>query len=201
MNVQVQTQRRGVPSGLDGPRRVLVVDDDRDFAAGLAEYLDLNGYEAETANDAALALDRAEVVRPGVALVDITLGRDSGLDLVARIKERHPETICVMITAHATVDTAIEAVKQGAYDYLRKPLVEGDVLLALERGFEKLDLEREKDAAEAALKDSEARFRDFTEAASDWVWEMDEDLRFTFVSERIRELTGVAPEDILGKTR
>ncbi len=59
----------------------------------------------------------------------------------------------------------------------------------------------ERQQAEAALRESEGRFRDVTEAASDWIWEMDENLRFTYLSERFYALTGIAPQHVLGRTR
>ncbi len=59
----------------------------------------------------------------------------------------------------------------------------------------------ERRQVEAALRESEARFRDVTEAASDWIWEMDENLRFTYLSERFYALTGIAPQHVLGRTR
>jgi PAS domain-containing protein len=59
----------------------------------------------------------------------------------------------------------------------------------------------ERQQAEAALRESEARFRDVTEAASDWIWEMDENLRFTYLSERFFALTGIAPQHVLGRAR
>jgi PAS domain S-box-containing protein len=59
----------------------------------------------------------------------------------------------------------------------------------------------ERRQAELALRESEARFRDVTEAASDWIWEMDENLRFTYLSERFYALTGIAPQHVLGRTR
>ena len=59
----------------------------------------------------------------------------------------------------------------------------------------------ERQQVEAALRESEARFRDVTEAASDWIWEMDENLRFTYLSERFYDLTGIAPRHVLGRTR
>ena len=59
----------------------------------------------------------------------------------------------------------------------------------------------ERRQVELALRESEARFRDVTEAASDWIWEMDENLRFTYLSERFYALTGIAPQHVLGRTR
>ncbi|MCI0525838.1 MAG: PAS domain S-box protein, partial [Nitrospira sp.] len=75
-----------------------------------------------------------------------------GLNLVATLKGIRSSTLCVMVTAYATMETAIQALQEGAYDYLRKPLNGLDLLATLDRCFEKLRLEREKTLAEDALK-------------------------------------------------
>ncbi|MEQ8355731.1 MAG: ATP-binding protein [Kiloniellaceae bacterium] len=75
-------------------------------------------------------------------------------------------------------------------------------LKQLRRRVEKVErLERERSLADTALRESEERLRDFAAAASDWFWEMDAELRFSFMSERLREVTGVDPHAIIGKTR
>jgi DNA-binding response OmpR family regulator len=129
---------------------ILVVDDDRDFAESLAEVLEIGGHQTTTVftGEAALALEKT--FEPDVALVDIRLGRESGLDLVADLKERRPDVDCILVTAHADLDTAIEAVRRGAYDYLRKPVNEAELVASLERCFEKRRLEREKESYSSA---------------------------------------------------
>src|SRR3546814_18380928 len=75
-------------------------------------------------------------------------------------------------------------------------------LARLQRRVEEVErLEAERAAAAAALQESEARLRDFAAAASDWFWEMDSELRFCFMSERLRDVTGVIPGQTIGQTR
>ncbi len=140
-------------------RRVLVIDDDRDFADSLANLLVLEGYGVEAVYSAAAA--QASAFRAEVALIDIRLGEGSGLDLIAALRHRHPDTICVMMTAYASAETAIEALKQGAYDYLCKPFFTADLLATLERCFDRRALVRQRDAVEAALR---ARNRELEQA-------------------------------------
>ena len=80
--------------------------------------------------------------------MDVRLGHDSGINLIAQLKETHPDLLCVMMTAYAAMDTAIEAIHEGAYDYLQKPLDMRYLLATLDRCFEKLRLESEKAEAE-----------------------------------------------------
>ncbi|MBN8945299.1 MAG: response regulator [Rhizobiales bacterium] len=136
------------PAAADAPgidsagakRTVLVVDDDVDFAASLAGLLQLDGYEVAIAHDpdAALAcLDRQAIA---VALVDIRLGLGNGIDLVRALRRRAPDLVCVMVTAFASIDTAVEALQAGAYDYLCKPFHSEDLLATLARCFERIAL-------------------------------------------------------------
>ncbi|MGL4291864.1 MAG: response regulator, partial [Phreatobacter sp.] len=107
------------PAGVK--RSVLVIDDDIDFAASLAGLLQLDGYDVAVAHDpdAALAcIDRQAIA---VALVDVRLGLGNGIDLVRDLRRRAPDLVCVMVTAFASIDTAVEALQAGAYDYLCKP--------------------------------------------------------------------------------
>jgi signal transduction histidine kinase len=133
----------------DAISRLLIVDDDQDFAASLAELLALEGYEVLVAHDIATALTFAP--RAAVALVDIRLGRDDGVKLAADMLERDPKLLVVMITAYASVQTAIKALRAGVYDYLCKPFEPDDLLATVGRCFDRLRLVRERADAERRL--------------------------------------------------
>jgi signal transduction histidine kinase len=129
--------------------RLLIVDDDEDFAASLAGLLALEGYEVLVAHDIANALTLAP--RAAVALVDIRLGRDDGVKLAADMLERDPKLMVVMITAYASAQTAIKALRAGVYDYLCKPFEPDDLLATVGRCFDRLRLVRERADAERRL--------------------------------------------------
>lgn len=129
--------------------RLLIVDDDEDFAASLAGLLALEGYEVLVAHDIATALTLAP--RAAVALVDIRLGRDDGVKLAADMLERDPKLLVVMITAYASAQTAIKALRAGVYDYLCKPFEPDDLLATVGRCFDRLRLVRERADAERRL--------------------------------------------------
>ena len=133
-------------------RQVLIVDDDTDFAESLADILDLQGYQPRIANNPFEALKLLDDLCPDVAMIDIRIGNSSGIDLVGRIKEMRPDTLCIMVTAYAELETAISALQKGAYDYLRKPIEAHDLLRRLDHCFERIWLKREKEDAEQALK-------------------------------------------------
>ncbi len=152
-------------AGKGNERRVLIVDDENDFVSSLVDILESRGYRTETAYSAIGALDKIKEFNSQVALLDIRLGQVSGIDLLANLKKVHPAIICVMMTAYAAIDTAIEALQVGAYDYLRKPFYPPDLLATLDRCFEKIRLREEKKRVEDALKESEEKYRDLYENA------------------------------------
>jgi diguanylate cyclase (GGDEF)-like protein/PAS domain S-box-containing protein len=146
-------------------RRVLIVDDDRDFADSTADLLALNGFEVLPAYETGAARRAVENFPAQVALIDVRLGTGSGVGLVRELQKTHPRVTCVMMTAFASTESAIEALHLGAYDYLRKPFHSEDLLATLNRIFERLELETDKARTEEALRDSERRFRDLIDAS------------------------------------
>jgi len=144
---------RLLPSRAAGSgRRILIIDDDRDFADSLCNLLALEGYEVEVAYSMAGALDALGRFMVEVALIDIRLGDQDGLALVSEFRQRRKDVMCVIITAYASVETAIQAIQEGAYDFLCKPFYPEDLIATLERCFERLALARGREAAEHALR-------------------------------------------------
>jgi PAS domain S-box-containing protein len=161
----------GTAAGRAGGR-VLLIDDEIDLVESLRDTLESRGYVVDTAHAATQACERALCFRPQIALVDIRLGRGSGVDLLSGLRQTNPSLLCVMMTADADRETAIQALTEGAYHYLRKPIEARDLLATLERCFERIRLEEEKAAAEAELRarntelaEINARLRQMVDAA------------------------------------
>ncbi len=133
-------------------RKLLIVDDEKDFVLSLADILESYGYTVEKAHSGKGAMDKIKSFKAHVALLDVRLGKDNGINLIYKLKEESPKLLPIIMTAYATADTAIEALQEGAYDYLRKPLNPMDLLAKLDRCFERIKLEEEKETAEEALK-------------------------------------------------
>ena len=113
---------------------ILVVDDDAVARQLLADALRKDGYDVEIAGggaDAIAALDRAK--RFDVVLTDIRMGEVDGLAVLREFRQRSPETAIVLLTAFGSMDGAVEAIKQGAYDYLAKPFRKEDIKLVVRR--------------------------------------------------------------------
>ena len=118
--------------------RILIIDDDQDFAASLKLILESENYQPLLAHSEEEALESIGKNVVDLALIDIRLGQDNGIDLLVKLKKIQPDILCVMITGFGTMETAIQALKYGAYDYLRKPINPGELIVSLNRGIEKI---------------------------------------------------------------
>ena len=145
--------------------RILVVDDDRMIATVLRDFLRKKGCDVVScgsAEEALIALPSAEVA---IAIVDIVLPGMNGLELLATMKTRWPDTEVIIMTSRASVDTAIDAIHNGAYGYLRKPFFEEleQVWVLVERASEKRGLTK---ANRALVQEQELRNRKQSEAVT-----------------------------------
>src|SRR5262245_8105783 len=103
--------------------RILIVDDEPNIRAGLAKALSAEADELATAKDGTEALALFRQNHHHLVITDLKMPRlVSGLDLVKQIKHERPETLILVITAHGSVETAVEAMRQGAHDYISKPV-------------------------------------------------------------------------------
>src|ERR1017187_8474179 len=118
------------------PIEILVVDDDKATRQWLCSVLDAEGYVCHAARNTEEAEDFLRRSEIQLALVDIYLGEVNGVEFLKRIKTIEPDCDCVMMTAHASVETMAQSVKDGAVEYLGKPLRIDD-LLGLVRRLEK----------------------------------------------------------------
>ena len=137
--------------------RVLVVEDDASARTGLTELLRAWGYETTGAVDGEDALTKVKADQPDIVLADLIMPRRDGLSLLRELKDRLNELSFVMITAQGTVDSAVSAMKEGAYDYLTKPIDPQRLRVLLERMVERHDSRREMAALRRQLVNG-ARF-------------------------------------------
>jgi two-component system, NtrC family, response regulator AtoC len=103
-------------------RNVLIVDDEQVLAAAMADYLARHGYATSTSGSGEQALKNLDAESPDLVLLDYRLPRMDGLQVLRKIKESHPEIEVIMMTAHGSVENAVEAMRLGAYDYISKPV-------------------------------------------------------------------------------
>jgi len=134
---------------------VLIVDDDDAFRSLVARRLSRRGYSVQDAPTAEAALAMARERHFDVAILDIALPGLDGIQLLEQLRAIDPDTQAIMLTGHATVESAIRAMKLGAYDYLTKPCELAELELHVQRAYERLRLTRENDALRTALRRTE----------------------------------------------
>src|SRR6516162_7177180 len=141
------------------PVRLLIVDDDDDLRQTLVERFRRGGAAVTEADSAEEALARAASGRFDVALLDLHLPGLDGIELLARLKEQQPELEALMLTAHSSVETAVQAMRRGAYDYLTKPFRAADLEVHVQKAFEKVQLQRREQQWLRQLSYESPRYR------------------------------------------
>jgi two-component system nitrogen regulation response regulator NtrX len=101
---------------------ILVIDDERAIRAAIAEVMEDEGYTAFTAEDAVAGIDMLSRKEISIVILDVLLPKMGGIEALEKIRSQWPETEVIIISGHASIDTAVKAVKLGAFDYLEKPL-------------------------------------------------------------------------------
>jgi signal transduction histidine kinase/DNA-binding response OmpR family regulator len=141
-------------------KKILIVDDDRDFRESLCDILEIEGYKTYTAHTKIEGMEILKAHMPQIALVDLHLGQSNGFEVIQDFKQYNSDLICLVVTAHVDVDSAIEAVKYGAYDYLRKPLSGDELIAAMDRCFKFLNLEIGNKIAKKSLMEKNNELED-----------------------------------------
>jgi two-component system, NtrC family, response regulator AtoC len=125
------------------PKRILIVDDEESFRHMLSVILIKEGYEVEASSNGGEGLQKATASPFDHILCDVRMPQMDGLEFLRRIKETGGQASVIMMSAYGTMDTAIEAMKLGAYDYISKPFKPDEILLTLRKAEEREQLRRE----------------------------------------------------------
>jgi DNA-binding NtrC family response regulator len=131
-----------MPNSKSRPLHLLIVDDDEELREVMSRWFRRQGVDVTEAGNAENALAKAARGTLDVALLDLHLPGMSGIDLLEQLKARQPALEVVMLTAHASMETAIEAMRRGAYDYLTKPFQFPDLDVHVQKAYEKVRLAR-----------------------------------------------------------
>ncbi len=126
---------------------ILIVDDEADIRELIAGVLQDEGFEARLAHNSDAAMAEIDLRRPSLIVLDIWLqgSKLDGLDLLNVIKEKHPEVPVIIISGHGNIETAVAAIKRGAYEYIEKPFKADRLLLVVGRALEATRLKRENE--------------------------------------------------------
>jgi two-component system nitrogen regulation response regulator NtrX len=116
--------------------RLLVVDDEKGIRDALVQVFEYEGHEVAAAEGGQSGVELARTFGPEVTLLDVKMPGMDGLEVLARLREQDPGAVVIMISGHGTIDTAVEATRKGAYDFLEKPLDTDRLLVTLRRALE-----------------------------------------------------------------
>ena len=123
--------------------KVLVIDDEAAMRDSCRMILEREGFDTDTAENGIIGLEKIEANRPDFVIIDLKMPRMSGQEVLEKVKEIDPDIIPIVITGYATVDSAVEAMKKGAYDFLPKPFSPEELRIIIRRGLERKKLIRE----------------------------------------------------------
>src|SRR5687767_15402579 len=123
--------------------RVLIVEDDPATRTGLAELVQAWGFQTDEAADGEEAMRKVTTFRPAIIVSDLVMPRMGGADLLHALKEQLSDITFILLTAQGTVDSAVEAIKEGAYDYLSKPVDPQRLQILLKKAVERQETLRE----------------------------------------------------------
>jgi NADH-quinone oxidoreductase subunit E len=133
------------------PLDVLVIDDEEMFTEGCRQTLEMGGYRAAVAQDGPRGLQLVRSVQPSVVLVDLKMPGMDGLEVLGHLNAIEPSIVPIMITGHGTVDSAVESMKIGAFDFLTKPFEPERLLETVRRGMSLHALRKESKEAETTV--------------------------------------------------
>jgi two-component system, sensor histidine kinase and response regulator len=137
---------------------VIIIDDEESMRDSCTMILKKDGFETITADNGEEGLQKIKELHPDIALVDLKMPGISGLNVLERIQSIDPHILPIVITGYATVESAVEAMKKGAYDFLPKPFTPEELRVIIRRGLEKIKLAREAEVLRREKKLIEENF-------------------------------------------
>jgi len=133
-------------------KNILVIDDDRIILDSLCEFLSLEGFQTNGVETLKGALAELEKQSYSLVITDVNLPDGDGLELLDIIKKEHPQTVAIVITGYGTIESAVKAIKQGAHDYLTKPVVDDELRMAVDRAIQQQSLMSENESLRLQLE-------------------------------------------------
>jgi PAS domain S-box-containing protein len=181
---------------MTGPSRLLVIDDNRELAENLVELFEGRGFVVEVFARASEGLKSARTLGFDLALVDVNLPDSSGAELVPALRAACPHGEVLLMTGHASIDSAIDAVRVGAFHYVVKPFSVEELVATAERALSQVRLRAEREALSRELAASERRYRDVVDSTGVLVFVLDARARVVMANRRACETMGVSAEEL-----
>ena len=179
--------------------KILIIDDEPRMCDSLRALLSGQGYEIHTASGGKGAIGYLAGNSFDLVLLDIVLPDMDGCQVMHYIDSQDLETIVIVMTGHASVKSAIDALRSGAYDYLRKPFEHEQLLKTVGNALEQKRLKSERKHAEEALRESEEKYRMVLEASPDAIVVYDMEGTVIYLNRAFTRVFGWTPKELLGR--
>ena len=178
---------------------ILVVDDELHLRNSLCALLGLHGFATVTADGGRAAIKLLQSQQFDLILLDLFMAEVDGLQVMDSIIEQRIDTCVIVVSGDISIDSAISALRHGAYDFLRKPYEPDELLLKIENALIKRRLEKENRAMNLQLGESERWYRYMVNSSPDIIYTLDGNGRFTFLNDRVEPLLGYRKESLIGQ--
>ena len=183
----------------DSPEKILIVDDEKLHQYSLMELMIQNGYEVDSANNGDEAINKLKSEHIGIILLDLNMGGSNGEDVMQFITEQNIDTTIIVVSGETSFEAAENALKHGAYDYIRKPYSMDNLLNSVSNAIKKRQLESDNRKMQSQLRESEKLHRYIVNKSPDIVYILDSQGRFTFINKRVETLLGYKMKEIIGR--
>lgn len=171
--------------------KVLVIDDEKIIRERLKKLLRIDGFEAFTASDGPSGLKTYSSEKPDIVLADIRMPGMDGLEILKQIKEKSDSAEVIMITGHGSIETAIKAMKEGAFDYIEKPINYDELEISITRALDKRAINNK-------LKEREEQFRKIAQTSNDAILITDSKGKIVFWNSAAERIFGYSEEQATG---
>ena len=183
---------------MEGVVRIAIIDDEAGMRNSLSFLLEQEGYTVVTFEDGLQLLQAMSGTRFDLFLLDVCMPEMDGFQLLDRILESDAHGPVVMMTGQASSESAVRALKKGAYDYLRKPFEHEDLVKTVQNALQQKRLKDENKAILNRLAVSEKRYRYIVQNSPDIIYTLDFDGTFTFMNGAVERVLGYRPESLIG---
>jgi len=179
--------------------KILIVDDEKLHQHSLMELMAQHGYKIDSANNGAEAIVKLKADNISIILLDLNMGGSNGEDVMHFITEKNINTTIIVVSGETSFEAAENAIKHGAYDFIRKPYSIENLLNSVKNAIKKRQLESDNIKMQAQLRESEKLHRYIVNKSPDIVYILDSQGRFTFINKRIETLLGYKMKDVIGR--
>ena len=179
--------------------KILIVDDEARMRDSLKVLLSNEGYNIQTGCNGREAIECLNKDSYDIVLLDMIMPDMNGYQVMDFIKGRHPDTPVIIMTGHASVDSAVECLKRGAHDYLRKPFDFEQLLARVKNAIDQIKLKKENELVNGRLEVTEQRYQYLVDASPDIIYTINPEGEFTFINGAVESLLGCGSEQLVNR--